>query len=176
MNKPARDESALTDQERSLDQSLELVREGEDIIKGPDLFWREPRDETELLGELGGELRIMRRWNSHTPSVYSVLGGGYFLRWSCKGTIIDPGCNFLKLFRKQTGYNLGHIDMVVATHDHIDHCQDLAALIALFWQFNRWSIKSKPPPHKDLGHGSQLRSSRHVCVSIRACRQCSIFF
>jgi len=130
------------------DYSAKLVREGAQIVKGPDLFWRSLDSDARTLDEAGGELRIMRRWNSHTPSVLSVLGGGYFLRWAGKGTVIDPGCGFLRLFRGTTNYNLDQIDMVVTTHDHLDHCQDLAALIALFREFNSWCVNSAGRPPK----------------------------
>ena len=52
------------------------------IAKGPDFFRRTDP------GELN-EFRVLRRWNSHTPSLLDVWGGGYFLRWQRKGTVID---------------------------------------------------------------------------------------
>jgi hypothetical protein len=113
-----------------------LVNEAEEIHKGPDVFWRNP-------GPAINELCILRRWNSHTPSVADVLGGGYFLRWQGKGTIIDPGCSFLRLFRHCTRYSFHDIDMVIVTHDHVDHCQDLGTLVSLFRQFNKWLVKKR---------------------------------
>ena len=130
----------------SLEEILELIREGEEISKGPDVFWREPDNAKDGIGEGQGELRILRRWNSHTPTLYNILGGGYFLWWGGKGTVIDPGCGFLKLFQSETRYNLGHIDMVIVTHDHLDHCHDLASLISLFRQYNSWRVKTQKPP------------------------------
>lgn len=111
-----------------------LVNEAEEMHKGPDIFWRKPRPDM-------NELRILRRWNSHSPSVADVLGGGYFLRWQGKGTIVDPGCSFLRLFRRWTKYSFRDVNMVIVTHDHIDHCQDLGTLISLFRQFNRWLVE-----------------------------------
>ena len=111
-----------------------LINEAEDIHKGPDIFWRKARQNID-------ELRVLRRWNSHSPSVASVLGGGYFLRWKGKGTIIDPGCAFLRLFRHWTDYSFHDIDMIIVTHDHVDHCQDLSTLVSLFRQFNSQLVK-----------------------------------
>ena len=38
--------------------------------------------------------------------------------------------------------------MVVVTHDHVDHCQDLGTLVILFRQFNKWLVdKNNEPPH-----------------------------
>jgi len=130
----------------SLEERLRLVRDGEGLSKGPDLFWREPENAADSIGEGQGELLIMRRWNSHTPALYNVLGGGYFLWWDGKGTVIDPGCGFVKLFRSETRYNLGYIDMVIVTHDHLDHCHDLASLISLLRQYNGWRVNTCTPP------------------------------
>jgi len=117
------------------DVFAELVNEAESRHKGPDIFWRHS-------GTLVDELRVLRRWNSHSPAVADVLGGGYFLRWQGKGTIIDPGCSFLRLFRHFTPYAFRDIDMVVVTHDHVDHCQDLGTLISLLRQYNKWLVKT----------------------------------
>ena len=45
----------------------------------------------------GNELRVLRRWNSHTPMLQFSYGGGYLLRWQDKGTVIDPGVTFLDI-------------------------------------------------------------------------------
>ena len=130
----------------NVDERLRMVREGEAVSKGPELFWRQPDSTRDVVGKRQGELRIMRRWNSHTPALHSVLGGGYFVRWGDKGTVIDPGCGFLRLFRTETRYHLGQIDMVIVTHDHLDHCHDLASMVSLLRQYNGWRVKTSKPP------------------------------
>jgi ribonuclease BN (tRNA processing enzyme) len=125
-----------------LTEFIVSIKEGERLAKGPDLFWRSLDEET---AQMEGELCILRRWNSHIPAVFDVLGGGYFLRWHNRGTVIDPGCAFIKLYRNNTGYNLGHIDMVITTHDHVDHCQDLGTLISLYRQYNKWCVTNRKP-------------------------------
>lgn len=93
------------------------------------------------------QLEVLRRWNSHTPMVTNRLGGGYFLRWRGKGIVIDPGWTFLDAFRSETegleGHRIGEIDMVIATHDHVDHAGDLGPLVILLRQYNKWR-KSSP--------------------------------
>ena len=64
------------------------IEESSRIAKGPDLFWRQSPVEPD-------HLRVLRRWNSHTPSLLDVWGGGYFLRWKGCGTVIDPGASFV---------------------------------------------------------------------------------
>jgi ribonuclease BN (tRNA processing enzyme) len=126
----------------SFEDFRSLVNEGEKIAKGPDIFYRS----LDIQDKMPNELCILRRWNSHTPSIYNVLGGGYFLMWQNKGTIIDPGCGFLKLFRNKTNYNFGHVNSVITTHDHVDHSQDLGLLIILLRQYNKWLVDSDKVP------------------------------
>jgi ribonuclease BN (tRNA processing enzyme) len=116
------------------DMFAAIVNEAADMHKGPDIFWRNTRANVD-------ELRILRRWNSSSPSVADVFGGGYFLRWKGMGTIIDPGCSFLRLFRHWTDFSFNDINMVIVTHDHVDHCQDFGPLISMFRQFNNWRVK-----------------------------------
>ena len=90
------------------------------------------------------ELEILRRWNSHTPMLYEELGGAYFLRWQGKGVVFDPGCTFVNIFRRAhpsvhvNPHCMDDIDLVIATHDHIDHCEELSTLIILLRAFNKW--------------------------------------
>ena len=114
------------------------VAEALDKAKGPDFFTRCGPQELD-------ELRVLRRWNSHTAALLHVWGGGYFLRWKGLGTIIDPGVSFLRLFELYTNYGLQDIDMILATHDHVDHCHDLGILISLTRAFNKWGKKQKKP-------------------------------
>lgn len=120
---------------------VDEMEEARKISKGPELFWR-----TAPVDPQGGEIRILRRWNSHTPSMFNVWGGGYFIRWCGQGTIVDPGCSFIRLFQGQTSYGLGDIHMVIVTHDHIDHCQDFGTLISLFRGYNQWRDERGQPP------------------------------
>ena len=66
------------------------------IAKAPELFQRSSPGREKM-----NELCILRRWNSHTPSVWNAWGGGYFLRWRNNGTVMDPGCSFVRLFGKK---------------------------------------------------------------------------
>ena len=115
----------------ALNHFAKEVEEARRIAKGPDLFWRQGTQEPD-------QICILQRWNSHTPSLLDVWGGGYFLRWRGRGTIIDPGCSFIRLFRLHTPYGLQDVNMVLATHDHVDHCQDLGTLISLLRGYNKW--------------------------------------
>ena len=91
----------------------------------------------------GGELYLLRRWNSHAPSIEDVEGGGYFFRWKNTGVVVDPGCGFLNQFRKKTTYGPQDIDLVAVTHDHLDHCQDFAALVALLREVNKRGLRKR---------------------------------
>lgn len=94
------------------------------------------------------EMICMRRYSSAfpllpRPSAFRALGGGYFVRVQAGrpsksgksapkpvGIVVDPGVDFVEnLYR--TGYALGDIDMIVVTHDHVDHLGGLDPLLSL---------------------------------------------
>ena len=113
----------------------------ESVKELPFLFQKAPADPDAPLGEL----LVLRRWNSHTPAIENVEGGGYFLRWGGRGTVIDPGCGFVRIFKGQDRFGLCQIDMVIATHDHIDHCHDFGTLITLHREANKWGVRGQRP-------------------------------
>jgi tetratricopeptide (TPR) repeat protein len=91
------------------------------------------------------EFICMRRYSSATPllprpSAFRAHGGGYFVRLhstsdepeqqSPFGVVVDPGPDFVEnLYR--TGFSLSDIDMIVVTHDHVDHLNSLEPLLSL---------------------------------------------
>jgi tetratricopeptide (TPR) repeat protein len=98
-------------------------------------------------GEAAIEFICMRRYSSPfpllpRPSAFRALGGGYFIRLHQAkrgkkgraqqpyGVVVDPGVDFVEnLYR--AGYSLGDINMVVITHDHVDHLGGLDPLLSL---------------------------------------------
>lgn len=94
-------------------------------------------------GEIQGTLSVLRRWNSFTPTLSSSInqskGGGYFLRFSDNnksfGIVIDPGYDFLKNFFSQ-GFKIGDIDLVLVSHAHPDHTDNIASILSLFHEMN----------------------------------------
>ncbi len=111
------------------------------------------------------ELICMRRYSSPfpllpRPSAFRALGGGYFVRLHSAelgekgddgadkgpyGVVVDPGVDFVEnLYR--AGYSLGDIDMVVITHDHVDHLGALDPLLSLLHV--RSQILAKQPGKK----------------------------
>ena len=90
---------------------------------------------------------VLKRWNSATPRYppeepTESLGGGYFLLWNKKGIVIDPGYDFLRIFYKK-GFGLLNIDLIIVTHAHDDHCQDLEAIFSVLYKLNKNGIKHK---------------------------------
>jgi ribonuclease BN (tRNA processing enzyme) len=90
------------------------------------------------------ELISLRRWNSFSPNLGSraaaSVGGGYLVRLWAKGRYvgiaIDPGYNFLEnLFNE--GFTIADIDIIVVTHAHPDHTENLTNLFTLLFERNK---------------------------------------
>ncbi len=56
-----------------------------------------------------------------------IVGGGYFLKWNGRGTVIDPGIGFVTNFLGEPFHSC-EVHHVLTTHAHIDHTADLMAL------------------------------------------------
>ncbi len=87
--------------------------------------------------------QILRHWSSTTPlfkrqnnDIYHHRGGGKFLYWNGYGLVIDPGFDFLTNFF-EAGYSIGDINGIFVSHAHIDHCNDMEAILTLFFERQR---------------------------------------
>lgn len=84
-------------------------------------------------------LKILKRWSSSTPLLARGIGtnigngGGMYIRWKGKGIAIDPGINFIQNMNDK-GISVLDIDYVIITHDHIDHNNDLPAIMDIKYQ------------------------------------------
>ncbi|MGL1931039.1 MAG: tetratricopeptide repeat protein [Desulfotalea sp.] len=112
------------------------------------------------LPENGSFFLVLRRWNSFTPALpledgEKSLGGGYFIYHKGKGTVIDPGYNFIENFQK-SGCRLIDIDNIIITHAHNDHTIDFESLLTLLYQASKDSKRPKKV-NLYLNQGSMLK-------------------
>ena len=97
-------------------------------------------EKKEITDELDGTFYVLKRWNSITPRYPQAgpsesYGGGYFIIWNKKGIVVDPGYDFLRFFYKE-GFGVLNIDLIIVTHAHDDHCQDLEAIFSVLHKLN----------------------------------------
>ena len=133
---------------RYMDEVLFPTRET--IKKNQDRLIRDlnmPRMAEDIMG--ANKLKIIRKWNSSSPlySQSGSQGGGYYLtllnhRKELKGIVIDPGYNFLEIFREQ---NLGVIDIdaIIITHDHDDHSEAIEGILSLIAKYNDYRLSGQ---------------------------------
>lgn len=116
-----------------------------------ELFRRrsQPKDYYELLHKrLSADLRPknffinLKGMSSSSPILYNsalhtdYAGGGFYVRWNGVGIAVDPGYNFLKNLGDYS-LTLFDINIVIITHDHIDHNHDARLLADMAYQLNR---------------------------------------
>ncbi|HIY00395.1 MAG TPA: MBL fold metallo-hydrolase [Candidatus Blautia faecipullorum] len=84
-------------------------------------------------------IKVLKEWSSSTPLMYQGVeqnenvGGGFFIRWKNKGIVIDPGLNFVQNLHK-ANLSVLDIDIVIVTHNHIDHNSDLKVILDIKYQ------------------------------------------
>jgi tetratricopeptide (TPR) repeat protein len=99
-----------------------------------------PKMVNEMIGP--NKLKIFRKWNSSTPLFSQNIsqGGGYYLTLKnhhkeTKGIVIDPGYNFLDIFRDHR-LGIQDIDAIIITHDHDDHSEAIEGILSLVAKYN----------------------------------------
>lgn len=83
---------------------------------------------------------------AHNTNFYS--GGGFYIRWNGVGIAIDPGYLFVQNLQDY-GLSVLDIDVVIITHEHIDHASDMRILDDLHYnvssnyseKIERWDEK-----------------------------------
>lgn len=112
------------------------------------------------------EFICVRRWNSFSPNLGSLasetIGGGYLLRvWRDTigryvGVAIDPGYNFLEnLFNE--GFTIADLDVVVVTHAHPDHTDNIPNLLTLLRESRKRATEPADQLPLIMSEGSFLR-------------------
>ena len=82
----------------------------------------------------------LKGWSSSTPEFSWMLtennlkcGGGFYIRYYDHGIVIDPGINYMENLHRNNLY-VQDIDIVIVTHNHIDHNVDLLAIFDMSYQ------------------------------------------
>lgn len=97
--------------------------------------------------DIDNKFICLKGFSSSTPIVHSAVfnreckGGGFFFRYNGYGIAVDPGIGFVSLMH-QNNIFIDDINVVVVTHNHIDHNNDVRSLSALLHEFN--SNKTRP--------------------------------
>lgn len=93
----------------------------------------------DVRSEYRSDLYILKKWSSSTPLMLQGIGkiknmgGGIYIEWFGKGIVIDPGINFVQNLHAQK-LSILNIDVVIVTHNHIDHNEDLKKIEDIKYQ------------------------------------------
>ncbi len=112
-------------------------------------YYRESMGEKKERTYLRNMFILLKGFSSSTPVIYSASfniecnGGGFYFNYKGTGIVADPGIGFVKPMHKH-GIFIDDIDIVVITHDHLDHNADAETLSSLLHDFNSFNQRT---PH-----------------------------
>ena len=93
---------------------------------------------------LKNRLLCLKGFSSSTPTIHSIAfdaectGGGLYLNYQGVGIAIDPGLGFVNSMHKN-GIYINDIDIVIITHDHLDHNADAKIISSLLYDLNNYN-------------------------------------
>lgn len=99
-------------------------------------------DEREKVN-LNDTLFCLKGFSSSTPTIHSIAfnsscaGGGLYLNYKGLGIAIDPGIGFVDSMHKY-GIYINNINVIIITHDHLDHNADAEMLCSLLYDYNEY--------------------------------------
>lgn len=114
----------------------------------------------------------LKGMSSSSPILYNsalhtdYAGGGFYVRWEGVGIVVDPGYNFLNNLRDYS-LTLFDIDIVIITHDHIDHNHDARLIVDIAYQLKeskriRWYVDSETAKSLEMYLEKELHDTVHV--------------
>ena len=85
----------------------------------------------------------LKGWSSSTPELSQGIsdrslkkGGGFYIRYNDMGIVIDPGINFFENLHENNLF-IQDIDVVIISHNHIDHNNDLKKILDMNYQIDK---------------------------------------
>lgn len=93
---------------------------------------------------LENQLLCLKGFSSSTPTIHSIAfnaecaGGGLYLNYKGLGIVIDPGIGFVNSMHKN-GIYINNINVVIITHDHLDHNADAKVISSLLYDLNNYN-------------------------------------
>lgn len=89
-------------------------------------------------------LVMLKGFSSSTPILLNYAqntnfysGGGFYIRWNGVGIAVDPGYLFVQNLQDY-GLSVLDIDVVIITHEHIDHTSDMRILDDLHYNASKY--------------------------------------
>lgn len=104
--------------------------------------------------DIEDKLFILKGMSSSTPALLNGAldtdaynGGGLYFKWKGTGVAIDPGYHFVEMLHLND-LTVLDIDVVIITHEHIDHTNDMRLLDDLHYSLFRYHIQPQKNNHK----------------------------
>lgn len=104
-------------------------------------FYQKKYENIRAVESLNYRFVNLKGLSSSTPILFNSTfnsgfsGGGLYFCWNDLGIVVDPGYNFVSNMHKY-GIFVHDIDIVIVTHEHIDHTCDIRTIDDLNYQLN----------------------------------------
>jgi len=116
-------------------------------------------------------IMLLKGFSSSSPFFYPafrerfhhipIKGGGFYLKWENYGIVIDPGINFMENMH-QNDLNIFDVNVVIVTHNHIDHNGDLITIDDLSSQAEKEDIELYCDKDTDREYGGRLKNFKNT--------------
>lgn len=115
----------------------------------PQLYYYQQRSKNaQDRKNLEDHLICLKGFASSTPAITTAtfdsncVGGGLYINYQGKGIVIDPGIGFVKNMH-EAGIFIEDIDIVIVTHNHIDHNMDMSIISSLKYDLVRYNEQKR---------------------------------
>lgn len=97
---------------------------------------------------------------NHTFNTNAYSGGGFYFKWNGTGIVMDPGYHFIDNLHA-CGLNVLDVDIVIITHEHIDHNNDMRLLDDLHYNASKIYYDNKILWDADTGNITSQKTELH---------------
>lgn len=126
------------------EKSLPFELENYFVMPAQMYYYKKSMQDSNEYFHLKDRMVCLKGFSSSTPTLHSLAfssectGGGLYINYKGIGIVIDPGIGFVSSMHTH-GIYINNIDIVIITHDDLDHNADAKVISSLLHDLNRYN-------------------------------------